>query len=259
MHEMSTRELGAVRGRSGFATGPAIAILVLLAVMTLASCTPASTVATMMPVTMTSSQANDAPVSPAPGAGSSDERALAAPAPTLVAARVEEGLASWYGPGFAGRLTANGEVFNPNELTAAHKTLPFGTRVRVTSVRNGRSVVVRINDRGPFKPGRIIDLSRAAAEAIGMVGSGIARVTVAEVTGQAGAVRAGALDTLGAYEVVTADYPVGMLLVLSGVERSDRVLVRVVANGPEANGATDLLVSEELLAAIGPAVVIETE
>lgn len=175
------------------------------------------------------------------------------------AVRVEEGTASWYGPGFAGRLTANGEVFNPNELTAAHQTLPFGTRVRVTSVRNGRSVVVRINDRGPFKAGRIIDLSRAAAEAIGLVGAGVARVTVAEVTGRAGAVRAGVYPSLNAYEVISASYPVGTLLVLSGVERSDRALVRVIANGPEANGETTLLVSEELFAVIGSAVVVETE
>ena len=88
------------------------------------------------------------------------------------------GWASWYGPGFHGRLTANGERFNQYELTAAHRTLPFGTTVRVTNVNNGRSVVVRINDRGPFTGGRIIDLSVAAADAIGMIGSGVAPVKV---------------------------------------------------------------------------------
>ena len=86
------------------------------------------------------------------------------------------GLASWYGPGFHGRRTANGERFNTHALTAAHKTLPFGTRVRVVNKRNGRSVVVRINDRGPYVHGRVIDLSRATARAIGF--SGTAKVAI---------------------------------------------------------------------------------
>jgi rare lipoprotein A len=87
--------------------------------------------------------------------------------------------ASWYGPGFHGRLTASGERFNTGALTAAHKSLPFGARVRVVNLNNGRSVVVRINDRGPFIRGRVIDLSKAAAQAIGM--SGLARVSLARV------------------------------------------------------------------------------
>ena len=86
------------------------------------------------------------------------------------------GVASYYGRRFHGRLTANGERFDMNAMTAAHKTLPFGTRVRVTNPRNGRSVTVRINDRGPFIKGRTIDLSRGAAERIGMIKSGHARV-----------------------------------------------------------------------------------
>lgn len=86
------------------------------------------------------------------------------------------GVASYYGRRFHGRLTANGERFDMNAMTAAHKTLPFGTRVRVTNPRNGRSVTVRINDRGPFIKGRTIDLSRGAAERIGMITSGHARV-----------------------------------------------------------------------------------
>ncbi|ELS05359.1 rare lipoprotein A [Xenococcus sp. PCC 7305] len=92
------------------------------------------------------------------------------------------GQASWYGPGFHGRRTANGEVFNSNALTAAHRSLPFGTKVRVTNVNNGRSVVVRINDRGPFSGGRIIDLSAGAARSINMINSGVAPVRV-EVLG----------------------------------------------------------------------------
>lgn len=92
--------------------------------------------------------------------------------------KIYNGSASWYGGRFHGRKTASGERFNMNTLTAAHRTLPFGTKVRVTNRRNGRSVVVRINDRGPYAGGRIIDLSRAAAGAVGMIGSGVAPVTL---------------------------------------------------------------------------------
>jgi rare lipoprotein A len=84
----------------------------------------------------------------------------------------QQGVASWYGPGFHGRRTANGEVYDQYELTAAHQTLPLGTRALVTSLTNGRSVEVRINDRGPFVDGRIVDLSYAAASVIGMIGPG---------------------------------------------------------------------------------------
>lgn len=88
----------------------------------------------------------------------------------------ETGDASWYGPGYHGRPTASGERYDMDALTAAHRTLPFGTRVRVRNLDNGREVEVQINDRGPFIDGRIIDLSRAAAEWIGMRISGIAPV-----------------------------------------------------------------------------------
>jgi rare lipoprotein A len=91
---------------------------------------------------------------------------------------LEEGLASWYGGKFQGRQTSSGEIFDTNLLTAAHKSLPFGTVVKVTNLVNGLSTVVKINDRGPFVEGRIIDLSRAAAEKIDMIGTGTARVTV---------------------------------------------------------------------------------
>ena len=86
------------------------------------------------------------------------------------------GSASWYGGKFHGRTTANGERYDMNELTAAHKTLPFGTKVRVINERNGKAVVVRINDRGPFVGKRVIDLSRGAAQAVGMINQGVARV-----------------------------------------------------------------------------------
>ena len=90
----------------------------------------------------------------------------------------QDGLASWYGGKFQGRQTANGEIFDTNKFTAAHKTLPFGTIVRVTNLENGKASLVRINDRGPFVEGRIIDLSRAAAVELEMAGMGIARVRV---------------------------------------------------------------------------------
>ena len=83
-------------------------------------------------------------------------------------------LASWYGPGFYGNLTANGEVYTGNEYTAAHKTLPFGTRVRVTNPGTGQSIVVRVNDRGPYVGARQFDLSRAAAYAVGLIYPGVA-------------------------------------------------------------------------------------
>jgi rare lipoprotein A len=93
------------------------------------------------------------------------------------------GWASWYGPGFHGNRSASGEVYNQNQLTAAHRSLPFGTQVRVTNLNNNVSVVVRINDRGPFTRGRIIDLSTAAARVLGMIGSGVAPVKL-EVLGK---------------------------------------------------------------------------
>jgi rare lipoprotein A len=98
----------------------------------------------------------------------------------LAGGRSEEvGLASYYGREHDGRRTASGEIFDMNEMTAAHRTLPFGTRVRVTDLANGRQVTVRINDRGPFRRGRIVDLSYAAARKLGIVGRGVARVRVA--------------------------------------------------------------------------------
>jgi rare lipoprotein A len=89
-----------------------------------------------------------------------------------------QGWASWYGPAFEGRYSANGEVFDSRSMTAAHLTLPFGTQVRVTNLDNGRSVVLRINDRGPYVSGRVLDVSQAAAYALGMIHSGVAPVRV---------------------------------------------------------------------------------
>ena len=90
--------------------------------------------------------------------------------------KVVTGEASWYGPGFYGNRTANGEVYKPGTMTAAHRTLPFGTKVRVTNLWNGRTAVIRINDRGPFIDHRVIDLGHGAASDLGLTASGIAQV-----------------------------------------------------------------------------------
>ena len=107
----------------------------------------------------------------APRAQRSVDASVAQSGPTV-------GIASYYGRQYHGRKTASGERFNMNELTAAHRTLPFGTNLRVTNLANDRSVVVRVNDRGPFKRDRILDLSLEAARRLQMVGAGLARVRI---------------------------------------------------------------------------------
>src|SRR5438067_5547875 len=94
---------------------------------------------------------------------------------------IEVGTASWYGPGFGGNPTSSGEIYDVTDMTAAHQTLPLGTRVVVTNLANGKSIEVRINDRGPFAKGRIIDLSFAAAHVIDLVGPGTATVRVESI------------------------------------------------------------------------------
>jgi len=120
------------------------------------------------------------PAYPAPADGVVDITSFEPPIegsqPGSIIRSLGMGVASYYGRRFHGRLTANGERFNMNAMTAAHKSLRFGTKVRVTNPRNGKFVVVRINDRGPFIRGRTIDLSREAARRIGMISSGHARV-----------------------------------------------------------------------------------
>jgi len=111
-----------------------------------------------------------------PGAESETLKKPAAPALPIAVRSVSTGEASWYGPGFYGNRTANGELFRPGTLTAAHRTLPFGTKVRVTNLWNGRSAIVRINDRGPFHGRRVIDLAHGAASQLGLISSGIAQV-----------------------------------------------------------------------------------
>ena len=89
--------------------------------------------------------------------------------------------ASWYGPKFHGRLTANGEIYNQLALTAAHKSMPFGTFLKITNLRNGKGVIVRINDRGPYVDGRDLDLSKGTALALGMIKRGVIKVKVEEI------------------------------------------------------------------------------
>lgn len=93
-------------------------------------------------------------------------------------AKHQNGVASYYGPEFAFRRTASGEMFDPREMTAAHRTLPFGTKIRVTNLENGKRVVVRVNDRGPYRKSRVIDVSHAAARKLGFAGQGTARVRI---------------------------------------------------------------------------------
>ncbi|RPF72681.1 septal ring lytic transglycosylase RlpA family protein [Aurantiacibacter spongiae] len=108
--------------------------------------------------------------------------ALSPPPPSPRESALGEGHASYYGDELAGNRTASGERFDPESLTAAHRTLPLGSRVRVTNPRNGDSVIVRINDRGPYHGNRVIDLSLAAARAIGLIRAGSGRVSLALLT-----------------------------------------------------------------------------
>ena len=117
-----------------------------------------------------------APTAPATKAGAPPAVRDSANSGIPVAGFVAEGNASWYGVPFHGRRASNGEIYDMHKLTAAHRTLPFGTEVRVTNLSNGKSTVVRITDRGPFVEGRIIDLSMAAAREIDSVGAGVVPV-----------------------------------------------------------------------------------
>jgi rare lipoprotein A len=98
--------------------------------------------------------------------------------PDTVSEWVQQGPVSWYGPGFHGRRTANGETFDTHALTMAHRSLDFGSEVRVTNLENGRSVVVRVNDRGPYVRGRVADLSHAAARELGFVDDGVVKARI---------------------------------------------------------------------------------
>jgi len=166
---------------------------------------------------------------------------------------VERGVASWYGPGFHGNKTANGERYDMNRLTAAHRTLPLGSVATVRSLTSGRRVTVRINDRGPFAKGRILDLSLAGAQALGMTGNGTDRIEL-QVVGYTG--RADGMGVLrvqvGSFaeqqnarillEQIRADYPGGRIAQADLFEgRRYRVQVGQFATESEAQSASTRL------------------
>jgi len=165
-------------------TGNALRLLaVALTAATLGACAQSSVVANR-----SASSSRQASLEPSRSAWAARSRQVAAVAtekghapvasakPAAESSNGSYGLASYYST--SSEPTASGEKFDSRELTAAHRTLPFGTRLRVTNVATGRSVTVRVNDRGPFVPGRVVDVSHSAAESLGMVGAGVAKVKV---------------------------------------------------------------------------------
>ena len=158
----------------------------------------------------------------------------------------ETGIGSWYGDEFAGRLTANGEIFDPNMVTAAHKTLPMPSVVRVTNLDNGKSLVVRINDRGPFVAGRIIDLSREAARLIGYRDQGIARVRVQVLAEQT--LRLEKLAKNGNFTEITGD--VSAMPTVAAVEQPEVSMTATSSSGKTVDSevGNDNVSALELLA-----------
>lgn len=156
----------------------------------------------------------------------------------------ETGIASWYGPGFHGQPTANGETFNQNGLTAAHRTLPMPSMVRVTNLDNGRSIKLRINDRGPFSNGRVIDVSRRAADLLGFRRQGTAKVRVEIVEGESRALAAAALS-----EDAAARAPEAVPMVPVDVQE----LASSAQSGAPATHATTPAASQTALALPRPA------
>ncbi len=174
-----------------------------------------------------------------------------------------EGRASWYGAEFAGRRTANGEIYDPSQMTAAHKTLPFGTFVRVTNPSSGQSVVVRINDRGPFKPGRILDLSRGAAEQIGMVGAGVMTVRLEIISEEAQSPVAAETNALLAadpglqgYNVISSQYRVGQLLLVSSPSHPEPIIVRVASSKMPVSSGVQMFAPVDLFNQLGDKITV---
>jgi len=152
-----------------------------LAVLAALAAVTSTTIAQTTPSTPAPAAATP-PAAAAPAAPPATAPAAAAPAP---AAGTEQGKLAWYGSKFAGRKTASGQLYDPNALTMAHKTLPFGTKVKVTNLANKRSVVLRVNDRGPTQADRIGDVSLAAAKQLGMVRAGVIDAELAVVAAAA--------------------------------------------------------------------------
>jgi rare lipoprotein A len=189
--------------------------------------------------------------------------AVTTPAPQIYSQ--ETGLASWYGHPYHGRAASNGEIYDMEKLTAAHRTLPFGTWVHVTNLANNKSVDVRIIDRGPFIDGRIIDLSHAAAQAINMIGPGVAEVRVdilsaPQITPADGwySVQAGAFRDKDRAERLRAsmerEYGSARLVLRPGSPSLWRVLV-----GRERTEDAAGLLAERVRAEVGPAFVVRLD
>jgi len=169
---------------------------------------------------------------------------------------VETGIASWYGPDYHGRETSSREIFDQNDMTAAHRTLPFGTYVMVTNLENDRSVVVRVNDRGPFVRGRVIDLSYASARVLGIVGPGTARVRIETLRGfkaPGASEPATVWIQVGAFSVQENAYAIkrrldgrfrGVAVTRFRTGRGDYYRVRVRAGKEEAAGLARRLAAE---------------
>jgi rare lipoprotein A len=184
-------------------------------------------------------------------------------APNTPIAPVETGLASWYGNPYHGRAAANGEIYDMDKLTAAHRTLPFGTMVRVTRTDSRQSVEVRITDRGPFVDGRIIDLSRAAARAIDLIGPGVAEVRVEPVSVAARAsglfaVQVGAFREKDRAEkqrsTLDSEYGPARLVLRDGSPPLWRVLV-----GRESSPDSAAVLADRLRSEVGPAFVVRLD
>jgi rare lipoprotein A len=174
-----------------------------------------------------------------------------------------EGMASWYGAEFAGRPTSNGEIYDPSQMTAAHRTLPFGTFIKVINIKNGLNVVVRVNDRGPFAKGRIIDVSRAAAEILGMIGPGIAQVRLELISNEPAPAAHPETNTviaadaaLATYNVISSDYLVGQLLMLSSPTQPNVIIVRVASNTMPVSSGVNMFVSNALFSMLGEHVTV---
>ena len=157
------------------------------------------------------------------------------------------GMASWYGGKFHGRITTNGERYNMYKISAAHRTLPFGTLVRVTSLESNESVIVRINDRGPWIPDRVIDLSYGAAKKIGMVDEGVARVRLDIIDEQTGTASwygkpfhgkttaSGEIYDMNKLTAAHCALPFGSSVRVTNIENSEVVTVRINDRMPRAS------------------------
>jgi rare lipoprotein A len=188
---------------------------------------------------------------------SAEDAGMVAPQPSVDAAQDNNGIASWYGADFHGRPTSNGEVYDKEKLTCAHRSYPFGTYLLVRNLDNGSSVVVRVNDRGPFAKNRIIDLSEAAARIIGMIPTGTARVSLAvippeEALAWKGGTPNGAPSALLASPPVASKGPAPQDA--GSLDSNDRAIVRIqvasYASEANARGTIERLAASGLSASI---------